>query len=163
VNAPGGQTYFDELLWVHGMVRRDLAKVRELAAELGNGMPAGEVQAELEDLRANGPLWHLKLNCLHYCRFVHAHHGAEDRMLFPALRASHPDLVPAIDQLESEHRQVSGLLDTVEAAAKDLPGDDDGEGRARVADALEELADHLLRHLEFEEESLAEAMRAMKV
>lgn len=156
-------TLFDELLWVHGTVRRDLERVRELAAAATNGQAStAEVRDGIAELRTNGPLWKLKVNCLHYCGFVHSHHNAEDAMLFPALRAANPDLDPIVDRLEAEHRRVSDLLDEVEAAAgelSDVTGAD--ADRARVAGALDELADHLLEHLKFEEENVAETMREM--
>ena len=158
MNTSNG-TFFDELLWVHGMIRRDLDTVRELAAATTNGKPADEVRAELETLKTSGPLWKLKVNCLHYCRFVHAHHGAEDTKLFPALRAANPDLGPVVDRLEADHRRVSDLLDEVEEAADDLSVE--AETRARVARGLDELADHLLEHLKFEEESVEDTMRSM--
>ncbi len=150
---------FGELLWVHGMIRRDLETVRELAAAVTNGMPAGELQAQLDELKTNGPLWKLKVNCLHYCRFVHSHHGAEDAMLFPALRSANPDLGPAVDRLEADHRRVAELLDEVESAAGELSAD--AATRARVAAGLDELAEHLLEHLDFEERSIGETMRSM--
>ena len=153
---------FDELLWVHRMIRRDLETVRELAAAAANGdASAAEVRDGVEALKTNGPLWKLKVNCLHYCAFVHSHHNAEDAMLFPRLRAADPDLGPVVDRLEADHREVSDLLDEVEAAAGALRGEIATEQRARVATALDDLAGHLLEHLEFEEENVAEAMRAM--
>ena len=161
MNSATNGTFFDELLWVHGMIRRDLATVRELATATSNGKPAHEVRAELDTLKTSGPLWKLKVNCLHYCRFVHAHHGAEDTKLFPALRAANPDLGPVVDRLEADHRRVSDLLDEVEEAADDLAADAEAETRTRVARGLDDLADHLLEHLDFEEESVAETMRAM--
>jgi len=151
-------TLFDELLWVHGMIRRDLATVRDLAGRVTNGLSPDEVAAELERLRTSGPLWKLKAGCLQYCRFVHSHHGAEDAMLFPALRRVDPQLAPIVDRLEADHRRVSDLLDTVEAAAAALDGDEEAEARARVAGALDELAAHLLEHLELEERSVGPAM-----
>ena len=156
-----GATLFDELLWVHGMIRRDLEAVRELATVTVNGAPAEDVRRELAALKTNGPLWRLKVNCLQYCRFVHAHHGAEDRMLFPALRAANPGLGEVIDRLESDHRQVSDLLDEVEAGADALSQAEEAQTRARLAGALDELATHLLDHLTFEEENVEEAMRSM--
>ena len=119
------------------------------------------MRRELAALKTNGPLWRLKVNCLHYCRFVHAHHGAEDRMLFPALRAADPGLGEVIDKLEADHRQVSDLLDEVEAGAGALSQAEETETRARLAGALDELATHLLEHLAFEEESVEETMRSM--
>lgn len=153
---------FDELLAVHGMIRRDLETVRELAAATANGdASAAEVRDRVETLRTNGPLWKLKVNCLRYCSFVHGHHNAEDALLFPRLRASNPELESIVDRLEADHRKVSDLLDEVEASAGALQGEINGAQRARVAGALDELADHLLVHLEFEEEKVADAMRAM--
>jgi Hemerythrin HHE cation binding domain len=160
MNAPG-TTLFDELLWVHGMIRRDLATVRELAEATTNGAPADEVRRELTALKTRGPLWQLRLNCLHYCRFVHAHHGAEDRMLFPVLRAADPQLGDVIDRLEADHRRVSDLLDEVEAGANALSEAEETQTRAALAGALEELATHLLEHLAFEEENVEDAMRSM--
>ncbi len=80
----------EELKWVHGMIRRDLQTVREMAADTAVGLPAERIQARLRTLAAGGPLWQLKINCLQYCRFVHSHHQAESVMLFPALRQANP-------------------------------------------------------------------------
>ena len=152
---------FEELLWVHSMIRRDLGIVAALAEAVVDGLEPGEVRDRIEDLKANGPLWQLKVNCLHYCRFVHSHHNLEDAALFPVLRRVNPDLDPVVDKLEADHRQVSVLLDEVEAAAADLTGDDNGEGRARVVVALEALGAALLEHLDFEERSIESTLARM--
>jgi hypothetical protein len=149
-----GEAFFAELLWVHGMIRQDLETVRSLAARVADGLPAEAIAAEVGALKANGPLWALKVNCLHYCRFVHGHHHLEDVALFPALRRADPDLSPIVDRLEGDHRRVAEQLDELEAA---VAGDD----RERVVLALDELAAHLLAHLELEEESIGPALRGM--
>jgi Hemerythrin HHE cation binding domain len=149
-----GEAFFTELLWVHGMIRQDLGTVRALAARVAEGLPAAEIAAEVGALKANGPLWALKVNCLHYCRFVHGHHRLEDVALFPALRRAEPELGPVVDRLEGDHRRVAEQLDELEAA---VAGDD----RDRVVLALDELAAHLLAHLELEEESIGPALRRM--
>jgi hypothetical protein len=147
VSHPLGEAFFQELLWVHGMIRQDLETVRELAERVANGLPADELGSELRSLKANGPLWALKVNCLHYCRFVHGHHRLEDASLFPSLREAEPDLVPIVDRLEGDHRLVAEQLDELEAAAAAL-GED---GRERVVEALNVLGEHLLAHLALEE------------
>ena len=147
-----GEAFFQELLWVHGMIRQDLETVRELAAQVAGGLAPGEVEAQVASLAANGPLWALKVNCLHYCRFVHGHHRLEDAALFPVLREADPDLAPLIDRLEGDHRRVAEQLDEVEAAVGALNGDE-GE-RARVVEALNELAEDLLAHLKREEDGI---------
>jgi hypothetical protein len=150
VSHPLGEAFFQELLWVHGMIRQDLETVRELAQRVADGLPAEELGSELRSLKANGPLWALKVNCLHYCRFVHSHHRAEDVLLFPTLRAPDASIGPVVDRLEADHRRVSDLLDAVEASAVRLTAEAD-DAREAVVLALEELHGHLLDHLDYEE------------
>jgi hypothetical protein len=149
-----GEAFFAELLWVHGMIRQDLETVRALAARVADGLPAEQIAAEVGTLKANGPLWALKVNCLHYCRFVHGHHRLEDVALFPALRRAEPGLGPIVDRLEGDHRRVAEQLDELEAAVE-------ADERDRIVLALDELAAHLLAHLELEEESIGPALRRM--
>lgn len=156
-----GRALFEELLWVHGMLRRDLETVQRLATEVLEGKPAGELQAEISELQTNGPLWRLKVNCLHYCRFVEGHHGLEDAAVFPWLRRANPAIAPAVERLEAEHRQVAGLLDEVEASASSLGDADAEEPRRRVSDSLTALGGLLLAHLAFEEEQIGPTIRRL--
>ena len=154
-----GDALYRDLLWVHGLLRQDLATVERLAAEVVDGAEAGAVVAGVRALETTGPLWRLRAGCLHFCRFVHGHHRLEDRALFPELRRANPALGPVVDQLQEDHRRVAGLLEDVESAAAALDGEDTASARTAVADALEALASHLLAHLELEEESVAETLR----
>lgn len=144
-----------ELRWVHDMLRRDLRSCGELADAALAGAPATHLRDDLERLASRSPLFQLKVNCLRYCQLVHAHHGAEDVALFPAVRRSAPDLGAVVDRLEADHRVVSDLLDEVEAAARQLDGANSANARARLVDALTTLSSHLLDHLDREEEALA--------
>jgi hypothetical protein len=157
-----GRALFQELLWVHSAVRRDLETVRRLAAEVLDGLAADELGAELRELEANGPLWQLKVNCLRYCRFVHLHHNAEDVLLFPRLRETDPEIGPVVDRLEHEHRRVSDDLDEVEAAAVQLTNGESDAARRRVADGLTVLAANLLAHLDFEEREAGPTLRRLE-
>jgi len=156
-----GRAMFAELLWVHSIVRRNLAIVEQLAADVGEGLSGDAVEAALGELKTSGPLWQLKVNCLRYCRFVHAHHGAEDVLLFPAMRAADPSIGPVVDRLEADHARVSDLLDVVEAAARSLTDTNGGDARRRVIDGLQELHLHLLEHLEYEELNAGPVMRRL--
>jgi Hemerythrin HHE cation binding domain len=142
-------------------VRRDLARVEGLAREVAAGMPGPELEAELAELKTAGPLWQLKVNCLRYCRFVHLHNNLEDAMLFPALRDADPAIGPVVDRLEADHRRVSDLLDTVEAAAARLTAAED-DARGDVVLALEELQAHLLEHLDYEELNAGPVLRRLE-
>lgn len=159
--TPQGRALFEDLLWVHGMLRRDLETVRGLAADARNGRCAEEIQAGVDELRAGRPLWQLKMNCLHYCRFVEGHHRLEDGLLFPALIQADSGAAPAVERLQREHREVADRVERVEAAAAGLPDDDGEEARAEVAETLDGLGDLLLAHLEFEEESIGPTMRRL--
>lgn len=152
--ATRAEGMFRELLWVHSMIRRDLQTVQRLAERVRDGAPADEVRDTIRGLQTEGPLWKLRVNCLHYCRFVHHHHTLEDAMLFPALRGADPALGPIVDRLEADHLQISGYLDAVEAAADGLGTSDEAANRDRMVTTLNEMAEHLLAHLSYEEASI---------
>jgi Hemerythrin HHE cation binding domain len=159
---PEPNPLFEELLWVHAMIRRDLETVQRLAADVDDGLTAPEVAGRLEELKANGPLWRLKVNCLHYCRFVHSHHRLEDAALFPALRRIDPGLDSVVDKLEADHRAVAEGLGEVERGAEALTEDDGGAARPVLSAALERLASTLLDHLTLEERELERPMSRMR-
>ena len=156
-----GRALFQELLWIHSVIRSDLEIVEKLAADVGNGLPGEAVQDALGELKTNGPLWQLKVNCLRYCSHVHAHHGAEDVLLFPALRATDPSIEPVVDRLEADHARVSDLLDVIEAAARALTDTDGGDARQRMIDGLQDLHVHLLEHLDYEERNAGPTIRRL--
>ena len=149
-----------ELLWIHGVLRADLEIVRRLADEILDGKEPVRIRAEIAQLQTRSPLWQLKVNCLYYCRFVHLHHTGEDVHLFPALRRSDPALGPVVDKLEADHRKVSHILDEVERAADDLLRADTPAARQRLITGLDELTEHLLAHLAYEETSITPALRS---
>ena len=158
-----GQALFEELLWVHRHIRHDLEIVQRLAGEVRDGLPAATLQAELDTLKTNGPLWQLRVNCLRYCRFVHTHHHVEDTAFFPAVLRERPDAAAVVARLEDEHRRVSDDLDAVEAAARALTDDEHGEqARRAVVATLHDLAANLLAHLDYEELNLGPAIRRMR-
>ena len=138
-----------ELKWVHSHIRRDLVTVRELSRRVTEGEEAAAIREGITDLKTNGPLWQLRFSCLNYCRFVHTHHNVEDAAIFPALRDRDQALGPVIDRLESDHREVSDLLDDVEREARG-PLDHEAAARERLAAGLDRLAEHLLEHLDYE-------------
>ena len=110
----------DQLRWVHAMLRRDLASVRDLARSAAAGAPAVDVRSGLDALASRGPLFQLRATCLGYCQVLHSHHGGEDDVLFPAVRRAAPHLHAAVDRLEADHRAVASVLAEVEELAEDL-------------------------------------------
>jgi Hemerythrin HHE cation binding domain len=156
-----GEAMVAELRWVHGMIRQDLRTIRQLAADSAAGVAAAEIQAGIRSLAASGPLWQLKINCLQYCRFVHGHHHAESVMLFPALRRANPSLNSVVDKLEADHASVSGLLDAVESAARELRDGTEPAARDRLTDTLRQLSTDLLAHLQYEEDHISDTLRTL--
>lgn len=149
-----------ELQWIHDILRHDLEVCRRLANDAADGKSAQGIQQEINRLQTLSPLWQLKANCLYYCRLVHLHHTGEDIHIFPAVRRSNPALSEVVDKLEADHRSVSALLDEVEVASVDLQKDESPKSRQRLIGALNRLANELLAHLDFEEESLSPTLRS---
>jgi hypothetical protein len=149
---------FQELLHIHGLIRADLAKVELLAEDCAGGAAPEELRERIAQLKSSSLLWQLKLGCLRHCRFVHGHHGLEDRAVFPSVRRVAPELTPAIDRLERDHRDVAALLVEVEGAALEV---EIAGGRERLIDALGRLQITLLDHLAREERDLEPALARM--
>src|SRR5450755_3584036 len=157
-----GAAMVAELKWVHDLIRRDLGTVRQLAADVRGGLPAGRVAAGIRSLATGGPLWQLKINCLQYCRFVHSHHHAESIMLFPGLRRANPALNPVVDKLEADHLSISGLLDQVGDAAQELSSGEDPAVRERLTRALQKLSRARLAPLKYEKENIPDPRRPLR-
>jgi iron-sulfur cluster repair protein YtfE (RIC family) len=81
--------------------------------------------------------------------YLHAHHTAEDRMLWPPLRLSLPegsDGWAVLDALEAEHAEIDPLLERIDGAVLDPDSDP-----ARLADLTDRLASAMRGHLDHEE------------
>jgi hypothetical protein len=155
-----GESFVQELLWVHDMIRRDLSAVQRLAAAALEGAPPEELSSEIESLQTRGALWKLRMNCMHYCRFVHGHHSLEDHALFPALLESNPELAPVINKLEADHREIAVHLDEIADSIGELQWDETTSSRERLAAALDGLSEHLIEHLDYEEEAVSPTLRS---
>jgi hypothetical protein len=157
-----GRMLYRALLAVHALIRRDLATVERLSAEVVDGLSADGLHEELEVLKSNGMLWQFQVSCLRYCGFVHMHHNAEDTEFFDELEETNPAIGPVVERLRADHRAVSDYLDAVEAAARALSKDDGHQARRAAADALEVLKEHLLAHLDYEELNVADTARRLR-
>jgi Hemerythrin HHE cation binding domain len=124
------------MLAIHQALRRDLERLGRIAARPdGNGNPARLLQASAG--------WE------QFKEFLVAHHTAEDRALWPALReavAASPDQVAIADALEDEHSVIEPLLTAIDAAAVDPD-----TGHQRFGDIIDELIAKLSAHLKHEE------------
>jgi iron-sulfur cluster repair protein YtfE (RIC family) len=152
-NKPG-EHLLAELKMIHTHLRQDLATCRVLADQVRTGATPAYIREQVKSLQTSSSLWKIRVNCLYYCRVVHTHHGLEDVTLFPALREANPALGPIVDKLQADHRQVSTLLDQVEAAANALVTQEAVSTREQLVHTFNNLATDLLAHLAFEEEAI---------
>ncbi|KAB7745612.1 LLM class flavin-dependent oxidoreductase [Nostocoides sp. F2B08] len=148
------------LVDIHNGLRSELAQLREILAQVRSGhATVGQARLVLNTMTMRQNNWTLGAYCESYCRIVTGHHTLEDRSIFPHLRASEPDLAGVIDQLETEHHEIHGLVDGLDRALVALVGTDGTgtpgqEALDGVQRALDVLTDGLLSHLAYEEREL---------
>ena len=156
---PRGEALVEELAWIHGIIRENLAIISDIVSAVNGGVASAEIQEQIKDLAASSVIWTLRVNCMRYCALVHSHHNGEDTHFFPGLRRANPALCSVIDKLEADHVVVAGYLDAVEAAAGRIRTDD--SARPVLAQALQNLSQHLLTHLDYEEANLNPTLRRL--
>lgn len=122
---------------VHRALRRDLARA---AAALGSTPPPDDRQRCAIAAHLS---WMLD--------FLHAHHEAEDRGLYPVVRERRPDAAALLDAMDEDHRAVAAQVDAVGAAAAAYGASDEPAVRDRLLEVIGALEAVLLPHLEREE------------
>lgn len=92
-----------ELRAVHERLREALHITREALAA---GTPAGDASRDL------------LLFCHGFCTALTGHHEGEDRRLFPAIAAAHPELADTLRYLEQDHSMMSHLIGGLQQAVE---------------------------------------------
>lgn len=90
----------------------------------------------------------LLLFCHGFCVALTGHHHGEDRTLFPAITAAHPDLRDTLRKLEQDHSMIGHLLGGLQQAVDRVASPD------VLADHLEGIAAIMENHFRFEERAL---------
>ncbi|REF00869.1 nitroreductase/quinone reductase family protein [Thermomonospora umbrina] len=137
--GPPPEPMGDSLKTVHGLLRRELALLREEVARSGTGLMA-----------------QLRVNCLTFCQGLHHHHALEDARVFPFLDARHPELAAVLARLREEHRTVKRILDELQALISDEATDP-----AELLAGVERLTADLEAHLDHEERELVPILNAL--
>lgn len=97
----------------------------------------------------------LLLFCHGFCTALTGHHQGEDRELFPAIAAEHPELRETLRKLEHDHAMIAGLLESLQTATeRDDPPD-------RLGPHLEGIAAIMESHFQYEERQLLTILDAM--
>ncbi|GAA4815123.1 hemerythrin domain-containing protein [Nocardioides caeni] len=125
---------------VHDRLRRALAVTR---------------QAVGDDIGAQQASRDLLLFCHGFCAALTAHHEGEDRTLFPAIAARHPELRETIRYLEQDHSMIAHLLGGLQAVV-DRRGSPDELDRH-----LAGLAAIIESHFRYEERQLLGVLEAL--
>jgi len=117
-------------------VHRRLAAALEIARE---SVAAGEPAAPALD-----PL----TSCWVFCTALDGHHGGEDAVLFPAVRAVRPELADVLDDLGRDHRMIGHLLMELR---HDLASGASGDELVRHLDGIDAV---MTTHFRYEEKRL---------
>ncbi|MGK5728811.1 hemerythrin domain-containing protein [Streptomyces sp. URMC 124] len=130
-----------ELRQVHHRLREALSVTR---ASLADGTPGQAATREL------------LLYCHGFCTALDGHHRGEDRTLFPAIAAAHPELRPVLRSLEQDHSMIAhllgGLRTAVERAAPPEELDHHLEGIAALME----------NHFRYEEKQLLAVLETLE-
>ena len=122
-----------ELRSVHERLREALRVTR---AALEDGEPAEPATRDL------------LLFCHGFCTALTGHHEGEDRELFPAIAAAHPELVGTLRNLRQDHSMIAHLLGGLTAAV------DQAATPVELERHLEGVAAIMESHFRYEERML---------
>ena len=104
---------------------------------------------------AETPARELLLFCHGFCNALDAHHTGEDRTLFPAIEAAHPDLAPVLRTLQQDHSMIGHLLGGLEAAVRSRSSPEVLGGH------LEGIAAIMESHFRYEERQLLTVLEGL--
>ncbi|MGN6677375.1 MAG: LLM class flavin-dependent oxidoreductase [Streptosporangiaceae bacterium] len=158
--APPGQEYSARgaaagrhLAEVHDHLRHELDQIRDLIEQVKQGsVTAGMARAALNQMTLRQNNWTLGAYCAAYCSMITAHHGLEDKAIFPHLRRADPGLVPVIDRLEQEHVVIHEVVEAVDGALVRLVARPDDF--TELQGAVDALTGALRSHLAYEEQQI---------
>ncbi|HEX7996400.1 MAG TPA: hemerythrin domain-containing protein, partial [Streptosporangiaceae bacterium] len=152
-----GRAVSRHLAEVHDHLRQELDQIRDLLEQVKQGsMSAGAARAALNKMTLRQNNWTLGAYCAAYCSMITAHHGLEDRAVFPHLREADPGLVPVIDRLEHEHVIIHEVVEGVDKALVELVARPDDFSDLQAA--IDALTGSLRSHLAYEEQQITEPL-----
>jgi len=128
-------------------MRRVHARLREALRVTREAVDRGE--------SAETPARELLLFCHGFCSALDAHHTGEDRTLFPAIEAAHPDLAPVLRTLQQDHSMIGHLLGGLEAAVRSRSSPE------VLARHLEGIAAIMESHFRYEERQLLTVLEGL--
>lgn len=132
----------NELRSVHQRLRKALSITQDA---LASGEPQGG--AATRDLL---------LFCHGFCTALTGHHEGEDRELFPAIAAEHPELRETLRKLEQDHSMIGHLIGGLQMAV------DAAASPEELSRHLEGIAAIMESHFRFEERQLLTVLETLE-
>lgn len=132
----------NELRRVHGRLREAL-RVAQSSLISGEAFPA--ITSDLF------------IYCRGFCTALGQHHRGEDRALFPAIEAAHPELAPVLRSLEQDHSMIDYLIGELEDAVQQPAS------REEVARHLEGVSAIMENHFAYEERELLAVLETLSL
>jgi iron-sulfur cluster repair protein YtfE (RIC family) len=129
------------------------SELRQAHARLREALRIVRAEVHGSDPPARGR--DLLLHCRGFCTALDQHHRGEDRALFPAIEAAHPELAPVLRALTEDHAMIDVLLTALAAAAEGGVPPEDLERHLDGVGAIME------NHFAFEERQLLGVLEAL--
>lgn len=159
-STPAGRRMVEQLRQVHEPLRADVEVLEQALVLLADETAdRSSIPDMISGLTIADFVWQLRVNCDFYCNTLTLHHTIEDQRMFPVMTRNFPELAPAVERLQSEHKAVGEIVSEAKRASLQLSTDPTTVERARAA--FTELADHMQSHLDFEEATLFPYFRKM--
>lgn len=122
-------------------------ELRRAHSRLRDGLRTARVATQGRgDLQMAGS--ELLLYCRGFCTALDEHHRGEDRSLFPAIQAAHPELAPVLRSLEQDHSMIDYLLTALLSAV------DEGAALPEIDRHLDGVGAIMENHFAYEERQL---------
>lgn len=99
----------------------------------------------------------LLLFCHGFCTALTEHHVGEDRILFPAIAAAHPELGETVRYLAQDHSMIAHLVSGLESATQR------SASRAEIDLHLEGIAAIMESHFRYEERQLLTVLDTLEL
>lgn len=96
----------------------------------------------------------LLLLCHGFCVALTEHHEGEDRQLFPAIAAAHPELSETLERLQQDHAMIATLITNLDAVAE-------SDERGSISRHLDGIAAIMESHFRYEERELISVLDAL--
>lgn len=108
-----------------------------------------------DDARAQPAARELLLYCHGFCAALTGHHEGEDRDLFPAITAQHPELAETVRNLKQDHSMIAHLLTALQSAV------DHAAPPEELDRHLEGIAAIMESHFRYEERALLSVLKTL--